>query len=234
VQFKIKWITIEVNGFQKKYWTAYFLSTRQVGPFNKKIINHNFILAKQLFMPFIHLACKVLATLKNQRMKRLLYISVVLVLFMSYTPVYDPTNGFEYEPVIVTRSVLESSVELQQPRDIEDPGRIYVKDGYIFINEKYKGIHVISNADSTNPVNKAFIRIPGCLNMAIKKNVMYADNSADLIAIDISNPENIVIKDRERDVLADPIPPDNSWIPYVFMKEERPKDTYIIDYIEKN
>ena len=69
------------------------------------------------------------------------------------------------------------------------PGKIYFKDQYMYINEYQKGIHVVDLSDPANPALKAFIKIPGNVDMAIKDNMLYADSYIDLVLIDISNPE---------------------------------------------
>lgn len=48
--------------------------------------------------------------------------------------------------------------------------------------------------DETNPVKISFYDIPGNFDIAVKNNIMYADNAIDLIAIDItdiSNPKTV-------------------------------------------
>ncbi|MBI5539344.1 MAG: hypothetical protein HY951_04745 [Bacteroidia bacterium] len=65
-------------------------------------------------------------------------------------------------------------------------GKIYIYGEYVFINEQYKGIHVIDNHDKTNPQNVAFFSIPGNIDLAIKNGFIYADNYNDLVVIDIN------------------------------------------------
>jgi hypothetical protein len=76
--------------------------------------------------------------------------------------------------------------------ELKETGKIYVKDNYIFINEKLKGVHVIDNRLPENPQNIAFIKIPGNIDMAVKDNVLYGDSDTDLVVLDISNPHSIV------------------------------------------
>ncbi|MFX8653166.1 hypothetical protein ABTM19_20785, partial [Acinetobacter baumannii] len=73
-------------------------------------------------------------------------------------------------------------------------GKICIKDNYIFLAEKEKGIHIIDNSDPSNPINKAFISIPGNEDLAINNQILYADCYTDLLAIDISNITNIYVK----------------------------------------
>jgi len=85
---------------------------------------------------------------------------------------------------------LRGSVASEAPRSLENPGKIYLFGSYLFVNEMNEGVHVIDNSNPAAPVNKAFIRIPGNVDIAVKGNVLYADSYVDLVAINISNPES--------------------------------------------
>jgi hypothetical protein len=59
------------------------------------------------------------------------------------------------------------------------------------VNEYQKGIHVFDNTNPSDPQNLKFIEIPGNVDLAIKDNILYADSYVDLLAIDISNLDDI-------------------------------------------
>ncbi|MDL2320681.1 hypothetical protein LJC45_06085, partial [Alistipes sp. OttesenSCG-928-B03] len=65
-------------------------------------------------------------------------------------------------------------------------GKIYAKPPYIFINERYKGVHVIDNSNPEDPEQIGFIVAPGCVDMAVKGDIMYLDNAVDLVAFDLT------------------------------------------------
>lgn len=113
----------------------------------------------------------------------------------------------------VTLSALEvrSLVEVSGPVDIEQPGKIYIKDNYLFINEIKKGIHVIDNSNPSSPRPLAFISIPGNGDLAVKDHVLYADSYMDLVAIDISNPEQAFEAGRKQDAFVSGVLGDFSW-----------------------
>jgi hypothetical protein len=118
----------------------------------------------------------------------------------------DPPS--EYSPVLMKRSELENSVEWRDPRDIKKAHKIYLKDNFIFIVERFEGIHVIDNANPETPQKLGFIRIPGNQDVAVKGQYLYADNAVDLLTIDIQSwPPEVV--DRDRDALPSVAPPDN-------------------------
>jgi hypothetical protein len=77
----------------------------------------------------------------------------------------------------------------EQP--IEKLGKIYYKSPYIFMNESFKGIHVVDNSDPANPQKVAFITIPGNRDISIKGNRMYVDNFKDLVVLDITDIHNV-------------------------------------------
>ena len=95
---------------------------------------------------------------------------------------------FEGDDVTTIQSLPE------QP--IEKLGKIYYKAPYIFINESFKGIHVVDNSDPANPQKIAFIDIPGNRDISIKGNRMYVDNFQDLVVLDITDIHNVSVVSR--------------------------------------
>ena len=100
------------------------------------------------------------------------------------------------EPVYMSMDEVRSSLDIEQPKSIENPGNIYIYDHYVFINEPGNGIHVIDDQDPANPEVVSFIALPGNYNMAIRGDVLYADSYIDLVALDISDPIHIKEIDR--------------------------------------
>lgn len=121
----------------------------------------------------------------------------------------NSTSGEIYKPVLMPRSQLENSVAWLAARDLNRPGRIYAKGDTIYVCERYSGIHVIKNTDPKNPVPLGFIRIPGNQDLAIKGNILYADNAVDLLAIDLSALPSIRITQRIRGCFPSINPPSN-------------------------
>lgn len=93
---------------------------------------------------------------------------------------------------------LRSAVKLESGSPLHQPGKIYFKSSLMYINELYKGIHVIDNSDPSNPQDIGFINIPGNVDIAIKGNILYADSYIDLVAIDISDIRNGNVKEVNR------------------------------------
>lgn len=123
-------------------------------------------------------------------MKQNHYIFQVMLMLIIFTSsctdkVYETFTA--NSPVYLSYTDLRSAVKMTATRELNNPGKIYFKDQYLFINEKMKGVHVYDMSDPANPQNKGFIEIPGNIDMAIKDNVLYADSYTDLVSIDVSS-----------------------------------------------
>ncbi|MFH1321196.1 MAG: hypothetical protein ABII90_11165 [Bacteroidota bacterium] len=90
-------------------------------------------------------------------------------------------------PIYMNYDELRSSVSSKSSQNLENPGKIYFKDNYLFVNEINKGIHIFDNSNPSSPQNISFINIPGNVDIAVKGDILYADNYIDLVAIDLGN-----------------------------------------------
>ncbi len=106
-------------------------------------------------------------------------------------------------PLTMTFEEFENSVDIIGPLPIDESGKIYAYKDYVFVNDKYKGVHVIDNSTPTSPQKIAFIKIAGNVDISVKDDYLYADSLTDLMVFDISNIDNIQIVNRMRDVLRD-------------------------------
>src|SRR5210317_1508205 len=87
----------------------------------------------------------------NLDMRKLLPFTILPALILMLGSYNDPAMHSAYKPIFLLRSEMESNIRLTEAQTILDPGKIYLKDHLIFINEKYKGIHVIDNLNPENP-----------------------------------------------------------------------------------
>ncbi len=106
----------------------------------------------------------------------------------------------EYQPQYMLRTELREAVKTVAPQALENPGKIYVRGNYLFINEVEKGIHIFNNSNPANPQPISFITIPGNVDLAVKGDILYADSYIDLLAFDISQPEATRLVKRLEDV----------------------------------
>lgn len=116
-------------------------------------------------------------------------------------------------PVYMSYSDLRAAVKAGQVEPLNDPGKIYYKDNYIFIVEELKGIHVFDNTDPSSPVNKCFVNVPGVVDISISGYILYADSFVDLVILDVQNIDNIHEVGRVKDVLPYTVPPTGNSLP---------------------
>ena len=115
--------------------------------------------------------------------------------------------------IYITYNELRESVSEAENIDLENPGKIYFKDGYIFIIEELKGVHVFDNSNPAAPEKKVFVNIPGIIDMAISGNTMFVDSYIDLVILDVQNIENITEIGRVKDILNYTVPKTGNKLP---------------------
>ena len=137
----------------------------------------------------------------------LIYIVLLLlisILLEGCTDRCETRNSYVYyEPVYTSLDELRSMVEQGDPRELNQLGKLYLKNDYLFINEPGEGIHVIDNHDPSNPIKESFIEIPGNFSLSAKGNYLYADSYVDLVVLDISNPNNVTEVNRLLNIFKD-------------------------------
>lgn len=94
------------------------------------------------------------------------------------------------------------SIEMLPPQDIKTPGQIYVIGDILLMNDRLSGVHIIDNSDPSSPQKIGFLKVEGSLNMAVRNGILYINQYADLVAIDVSNTADIREVDREVGILA--------------------------------
>lgn len=97
----------------------------------------------------------------------------------------------KYSSVQIPLADLRQPITSGTPRSLVEPGKLYVKDQYLFVVEVKKGIHVFDNSNPAAPKAISFLSIPGNVDLAVRDNILYADSYSDLVALDISNPAAI-------------------------------------------
>jgi len=110
-------------------------------------------------------------------------------------------------PVYISYDELRSSIKARDPQNIKNPGKIYFYENLLFINEYLKGVHVIDNSNPSAPQNLKFIHIPGNVDIAVKNGILYADSYVDLVAIDISDLNEIEEVNRLKEIFPYILPP---------------------------
>lgn len=75
-------------------------------------------------------------------------------------------------------------------------GKIWYDAGKLYVNVVNRGILVIDNTNAASPQKLGFISIPGNVDLAVRGNIVLANNFDDLVSIDISKLEKPKILDR--------------------------------------
>ncbi|MGW9684067.1 LVIVD repeat-containing protein [Flagellimonas sp. 2504JD1-5] len=123
--------------------------------------------------------------------KKILFILSLAILAFVACDKNDDNDGYaEYlvaKPLVISKADFVNSVDIIAPRPIDESGKVYTYKDYIFVNDKYKGIHVINNSNPLQPRKIGFIRIPGNVDISVKDDFLYADSLMDLIVLDISD-----------------------------------------------
>lgn len=137
-------------------------------------------------------------------MKKLVLLLMAISLASVSCEKNDESEYADYlvaTPVMMNLTEFRNSVDVLPPRPIDESGKIYAYKDYIFVNDKYRGVHVIDNSDPENPQKISFIEIAGNVDISIKDDILYADSIMDLMIFDISDISNITIVKRLENVL---------------------------------
>jgi hypothetical protein len=134
---------------------------------------------------------------------------------------YDSHHTITYsvnEPVFMTADEFKNSVSVKNTAHIlSDYGKICFYQGYLFISEPDKGIHIINNTNPAAPQIVGYIELAGNNDLAIRNDLLYADALANLVWFDLSDPAKPVLKGILENAFPEifpPIPDNNYGIDY--------------------
>lgn len=131
-------------------------------------------------------------------MKKCSYLFFILLTSLAFSCAdnEDYVNYLVNEAVYMPANQFRNSVKVTHPEPIKEQGKICFYEGFLFISEPEKGIHVIDNRDPKSPQNVAYIELLGNAELSVRNNVLYADSYIDLVWFDITSPENPKLKGR--------------------------------------
>lgn len=134
------------------------------------------------------------STKKQETMKKATYkiIYLLMILLLNScvwrnvdddinTSLIEPPQYYEAQTML--RTEFENSTQLLPAQPISKTGKIYIKDGFLFINQPNKGFHIFDNSNPSAPINMAFLEVLGSSDLSIKNDILYINNATDLIAI---------------------------------------------------
>jgi hypothetical protein len=142
-------------------------------------------------------------------MKKLLFLfTIALFALTSCEEKITETVTYKInEPIFMSAATFRSSVKVvPEPREIVNYGKMCFYQGYLYVSESGKGVHIIDNRNPSAPVKIGFIELLGNADLAIRDGLLYADSFVDLVWFDISNPATPSLKGRLESVFADALP----------------------------
>lgn len=114
-----------------------------------------------------------------------------------------------FEPVTMTRVVLENSVATLPVQNIIKSGKIYIFDNFLFISEVNDGFHVFDYQNPLNPVPLIYLKAPGATDLAIRNNILYINQAVDLISMEFKmQTSTFELLHRNKNVFPQKISPD--------------------------
>ncbi|MCC6720700.1 MAG: hypothetical protein IT243_00745 [Bacteroidia bacterium] len=161
---------------------------------------------------------------QNQLLNFAFILFVVTLLSACYNEdnsVKIPSIAIGFKPVYVDSNTINEVIYSTNPRVLVKPGKIFKYGKMLLISDENKGIHVIDNSDKINPIKKAFINIPGNIDLARKGNYLYADCNGNLVTIDISDPLNAKVTSIINTIQISKLRPTNDLMNKYFPNESR-------------
>ena len=99
-----------------------------------------------------------------------------------------------YRPVYKTRDAVLAEIKNSVAQPIQRPGKLVWMDNYVFVNDMDRGIHILDISNPNQIKKISYISIPGCVDLAVYGNYLYADCYTDLVTIDITDPLHVSTK----------------------------------------
>jgi len=165
--------------------------------------------------------------MKEMKLFRLLFPVLLVVMAVGC----EKSNEHEYDalsPVYMSFNEFRQPLRATSARNINQAGKIYFKDNYIFVNEVNEGIHVIDNSNPRSPLKIAFYEITGNVDMAIRGNTLFADSYIDLVAIDISSIMHPIEVGRITNAFPEVLPiTTEATLPYLWYEIDRTKGVIV-------
>jgi hypothetical protein len=143
--------------------------------------------------------------------KILPFLAFALAFWASCTPEPKEIIVEGWKPIYLPTSDM-NDIRGMDSISLDEVGKIYTKGNLVYVGKPGWGVHVLDNTNHAMR-NIAFIQIPGCNDIAIKGDVLFADNMKDLVTIRLNslNPKQISVLNRSQNVFETPqnrnIPP---------------------------
>ena len=141
------------------------------------------------------------------------------------TTTVDPVWS-RFDPVTLSTIEFESSIEIQDNKEVSESSKIYIIGDYIFINDKRTGFHIFDNTDTSNPVKRKFLKVPGATDIAIRNNILYINQATDLVVLSLDYTTfQVEVKKRLKNVFPELRSPDGEY----FSEENK----VVVNWVQK-
>ncbi len=123
--------------------------------------------------------------------------------FLANTPVYTPTETWRAQ-----------AFTFEATRALKTPGKIYLYNNLLLVNEFLEGVHFYDNSNPASPIELGFLPVHANQDLAVRNNILYVDSYTDLLSFDISDPRHPNFLTRLNNIFA--------FNNYVFMEDFDP------------
>lgn len=102
-------------------------------------------------------------------------------------------------------SPAEDPFYVVDPSVINYPGKIWLQNNLLLVNDLYTGVHFFDISDPRNPQRLYFLTISNNVDIAVKNNILYADSYGHLLAYDITVLTNPVLVSVQSNAVGFPV-----------------------------
>jgi len=162
--------------------------------------------------------------------KKWLVLFVLLIVSTASDTVYT-----YYSPILMERADFETAIQLHHtPKPITNPGTLCLYRNWVLLVEQYKGVHLIDNSDPANPVNKGFLTIPGCTDVAVRNDVFYVNSAVDLVGVNVDFTALTATElSRQKGILPNLATP-NGYVPEYIMEKCTSGEYVLVGWVKVN
>lgn len=105
----------------------------------------------------------------------------------------DSKQTLGYAPIYGSEDELRT-ITLSTPQALQNGGKIFVQGNMLYQVESGRGIHITDISNPSVPVKKAYLKIPGSQEVAVKNGLIYTNHLNDLVVLEINGSNINTIK----------------------------------------
>lgn len=139
------------------------------------------------------------------------------------------------EPVVMDADEFRNSVKVRQSaHELTGYGKISYYNGYLFMSEPGKGIHIINNSNPSFPLVTGYIELLGNADLSVRNDTLFADSFIDLVWFDIKKPSAPVLLGRLENAFPEVLPlvDNTAGIDFAMCREEQQNNKIVVGWKE--